>query len=304
MKLSFLSVLFFLSLLAMALSCKKDRDVHPTEEWFTDPTNLPQPPQGCKIVKTTYKTLMLAGDQRPGVETITLEDGRKVKVGTIATTTYSYDQQGRLVEEHQHLLKGHYNLQRYSYSSTALKRYKEYTGEGSKGQLQGPFTEEKEFPLNTQGRVSIGIDLAVPLKYDEEGYVILTGIEDNTSDLGRYTYIDGNMTLFQYELLRYTNLPEVRTYAYTYNLSRLNLPTIYNFQGKESKNLPVQKKWASQYSRDFEDGPLYQINYQYFYNRQGFVKRRIKHGKALNPQWLIEEDPYGIGVTDYEYQCP
>ncbi|RCR66564.1 hypothetical protein [Larkinella punicea] len=305
MKTSFLSILFLLSLLAMALSCKKDRDLHPAEEWFTDPMNLPQPPKGCKIVKTTYKTLMLPNDQRPGVETITLEDGQKVKVGTVFTTTYSYDDPtGRLVEEYQRRLQGQYTLQRYSYTPTHLKRYKEYTSEGDKGELRGPFIEENEFALNAKGKVSIGIDYTVPLKYDEDGHLVLEGVEDNTSNQGVYNYVEGNLVLFQHESLRYTNIPAVMTFTYTYQLDRPNLPSIYNFQGKESRNLPLLERWAIKNSRDFEDGSLYQIKYQYFYNKQGFVKRRIKHGKALNPQWLIEQDPFGIAVTDYEYECP
>lgn len=306
MKTSFLSILFLLSLLAMAISCKKDRELNPAEEWFTDPTNLPQPPQGCKIVKTTYKTLMLPGDQRPGVETITLEDGRKIKVGTVTTTTFIFDPQGRIVEENRQNLNT-YILYRYAYLPKYLIKYNEWTGLADNGNRTGPYMETDTIPINDQNLIEVSDDYGpFFLKYDKNDYLIQTSSgKSSDSNQGFYIYsAESNLVTFQNESLRNTSLPELLTIHYTYLINRPNLPTIYGFRGKESRNLMLTENWEIRNSRDFVDGSLYQVKYTYWYDKLGRVKRRFRYGKALNPQWLIEQDPYGIGVTDYEYRCP
>lgn len=57
-------------------------------------------------------------------------------------------------------------------------------------------------------------------------------------------------------------------------------------------------------SSQFADGPVYQKIYTYTYDKLGRVKRMVVNGKALNQGWLIADDTYGVGVTDYEYECP
>lgn len=91
---------------------------------------------------------------------------------------------------------------------------------------------------------------------------------------------------------------------FDYNLNRPNLPVIDQFRGQLSRNLPTKEVWEMHQSSQFPNGPVYQKIYTYTYDKLGRVKRRVVNGKALNPGWLIEDDTYGVGVTDYEYECP
>ncbi|MGM9509267.1 hypothetical protein ACS5NO_16140 [Larkinella sp. GY13] len=303
MKTSFLSILFLLSLLAMAISCKKDRDLHPNG-WVTDPTNLPQPPKGCKIVKTTYKD---PSDGRTGdllwePETITLDDGRKMPISCVAKMTYTYDAQNRLVEVYEKLLNNLYTRHRYTYESHYLIDYYEvlYKGETE------PTIRIDTTSLNGQGLIN-------RYRGSGESYLIYNQdyqLVDDSPNRPGYThiYVDGNMI----EQVEYQSwgMRNGEWFAYdrflrhfSFNMTRPNLPVIHQFRGNESRNLPLKEVWQLESSPDFGTQKVYQKTYNYWYDQQGQVRRRIVHGKPLIGGWLIEDDLYGVGVTDFEYEC-
>ncbi|RRB02623.1 hypothetical protein [Larkinella rosea] len=304
MKLSFLSVLFFLSLLAMALSCKKDRDVHPTEEWFTDPTNLPQPPQGCKIVKTTYKD---PSDGRTGdllwePETITLDDGRKMPISCVAKTTYLYDNQNRILEIRTQLLNNLYWLYKYTYTRDFIITYQEYLALGT----TKPAISIDTTSLNDQGLINRRQGLGEPFYFYSQDNQLVDREPDRPGQ--SQVYVDGNM--FEYVVYQSWGMRDGEWFAYdrflkhySYLTTRPNLPVIHQFRGNESHNLPLKEIWQLESSPDFGTQTVYQKTYTYWYDQLGQVKRRIVHGKPLIGGWLIEDDLYGVGVTDFEYEC-
>ncbi|MCY7357222.1 MAG: hypothetical protein LH609_07070 [Rudanella sp.] len=66
--------------------------------------NIPQPPAGCRIVRTVYKTVTLIP---PFLDAETITIGNKTAtVHTNTITTYSYDGQGRLSKERQQQWRG------------------------------------------------------------------------------------------------------------------------------------------------------------------------------------------------------
>ncbi|WP_421826432.1 hypothetical protein [Larkinella sp.] len=304
MKTSFLSILFLLSLLAMAISCKKDRDLHPND-WVTDPTNLPQPPKGCKIVRTTYKD---PSDGRTGdllwePETITLDDGRKMPISCVAKTVYTYDKQGRIIEIHTQLLNNLYWLYKYTYTTDFVITYQEYLAL----RATKPTIEIDSTSLNGQGLIN-------RYRGSGESYLIYNQdyqLVDDSPNRPGYTqvFVDGNMV----ERVEYQSwgmrdgewFPYDRFLQYfTYILPRPNLPVIHQFRGNESRSLPLKEVWQLESSPDFGTQKVYQKTYTYWYDQQGQVRRRIVHGKPLIGGWLIEDDLYGVGVTDFEYECP
>ncbi|WP_421826433.1 hypothetical protein [Larkinella sp.] len=303
MKISFVSILFLLSLLAIALSCKKDRDLHPNG-WVTDPTNLPLPPKGCKIVKTTYKTPSVGrtGDQLWEPETVTLDDGQKVPVSCVGKMSYKYDAQNRLMEVHEELLFNQYTLHRYTYTPHYLIDYYELFAKGD----AKPTIRIDTTSLNDQGLVSRYGGVGDPyLLYNQDRRLV----DDSPTRPGEtHIVIDGN--LVEYVVYQSWGLRDGEWFAYdrflkrfTYLAMRPNLPVTHPFRGDESRNLPVKEIWQLESSPDFGTQTVYQKTYTYWYDQQGQVKRRIVHGKPLIGGWLIEDDLYGVGVTDYEYEC-
>ncbi|MGM9509266.1 hypothetical protein ACS5NO_16135 [Larkinella sp. GY13] len=302
MKTSFLSILFLLSLLAMALSCKKDRDLHPNG-WVTDPTNLPQPPKGCKIVRTTYKNPSVGrtGDQLWEPETVTLDDGRKVPVSCVTKTTCLYDNQNRIVEIRSQYLDNQYWLFKYTYTSDFVITYQEYSGKTK------PYIEIDTTSLNDQGLINRRQGLGEPYYFYNQDDQLVDREPDRPGQ--SQVYIDGNMV--EYVVYQSWGMRDGEWFAYdrflqrySYLTTRPNLPVIHQFRGNESRNLPLKEIWQLESSPDFGTQQVYQKTYTYWYDQQGQVKRRIVHGKPLIGGWLIEDDLYGVGVTDFEYECP
>lgn len=292
-----------LTLLVMAPNCKRENDLPPG--LVADATTLPQPPQGCRIVRTTYKdpSVGRTGAELWEPETIKLDDGNKIEVSCVSKTTYTYDQQGRIVETRSQLLNNLYWLHRYTYTPTALIGYQEFLAKGAtKTTILNDTTS-----LNERGFISRFKGLGEPYWfYNQDDQLIDTDAE--RPGLTR-TYVDGNKV----EHVEYQSwgMRNGEWFAYdrflkrfSYNLSRPNLPVILPFRGRESRNLPTKEVWHLEASPDFGTRTVYQKTYNYLYDKQGQVRRQVVYGKPLIGGSLIEDDLYGVGVTDYEYECP
>ncbi|MCY7357228.1 MAG: hypothetical protein LH609_07100 [Rudanella sp.] len=287
-----------LLVLALTGSCKHPVDV----EQVSEP---PMPPEGCRIVKTVYK------NQSPFIfkfdvvdsEKLTLDDGRQVQVALISTTTYKYDQQNRIVEQVETGTKGDYAVTKHSYNPKQVVE----SFEAFKNDRSISYVRRDTIQLNEQGLWT---------NYDKNGQSLYVYNADkqlvSTSPERpwiKYTYQNGN----QADQTRFATwiqengqwVPTDYQYRrYEYNLQRPNLPVVRQYLGADSRNLPTKEIWEMQRSSQFADGPVYQRTYTYFYDKRGLVKRRIANGKPLNPGWLLEDDPRGVGVIDYEYVCP
>ena len=312
--------LLFLTMLGVGIGCKKEvEDVKPpvvvspptsgtTPPVSTTPTSpttvlLTDYPPGCRIARTIYKTLTANRDQSIifDPETVTLEDGRKVEVSTIVTTLYSYDLQGRIAGEKQLNTLSYINLS-YTYTNTRLYTNQESKATGEKV----PIFEIDTTQLNEQGYI---------LRLDSKSGPPLYIYNQEGQRISRYgnvpaifnQYQNGNMIREVATGIGYTvngqrvDMPD-DVYTYRYDTLRPNLPVIHQFKGKLSRNLPIER---IDYSSGLLPGPVYRKSFTYFYDAVGRVKRRITYGKALNPLWGLQDDPNGIGVTDFEYEnCP
>jgi hypothetical protein len=258
--------------------------------------NVPQPPANCRIVRTTYKTVIYQG---PIIdrEVITI-DGKTFVVSTTAKTTYSYDNQGRLVKDRQERWLGKVDSVTYQYfSDKIISRQNQYQ-----------YTEKKYYSrtdtlvLNAQGLAISKPGSYLKGTFDTNNFLIKgeTVRDGYTLSLITQSITNGNIqTKEDYQFGETGTIIS----TYSYYLTRPNLPTLTTFYGKSSKNLPA-KMLISGYGSIAGDGLKYVVVYFYEFDSIGRIKRRIAYGIRLNDKWWYEFDTDGIGITDYEYECP
>ena len=290
-------------LLALTLGCNKDKGPSP-DALTDDPTGLPMPSPDCRIVKETLKMAMEPADNWPDAEIITIEGGRKVKVGRIYTSSYLYDPQGRLSQILFSMGLGAIEELTYGYSAKTLTQHfisKKIDGSirtntqiaslNSQGFISGPFRNETEWQ-------------PIYLEYDEEGHQtkVYSTWPDGSRRVIEHNVYENGQRLKQYTLSGYRT-GDTLTNSYSYDVNRPNLPEPRTYSGRNSRNLPKRVLLTSKHSV-FADGPLYETRYSYLFDRQGRVRRRIAVGYQRNPQYLIEENVGTVNVTDYEYECP
>ncbi len=288
-------LLAFLLLLTVALSCKEQ--VQLPDEPAPDLAN-------CRIVRTVYKTPSVGrtGDILKEEETVKLPDGSTTKVSTVQTTTYKYDEQGRIREVYEQRLKGQYSRYIYEYKNGGV-----YTFERSGEPERDPYrTQTDSVQVNEQGFLALAYGFGrAYYVFNSEGQML-----NKYPDYLPFThrYIDGNLT----EELRYAFWQKIndqwRSFdaeylRYRYDLSHPNLPLVYQFRGRESRNLPIEEVRDIRNGVQYPSASVYRKRFAYSYDRWGRVTRRITQGKALVNWWLLEDDLYGIGVTDFEYAC-
>ena len=159
--------------------------------------------------------------------------------------------------------------------------------------------------LNNQDLISKYYDNSYTVQNNSDGYPIGWGEKYNR---GYYVYSNGNVVKLVQESFKlrennYVKTGEVYTKRIDYDVNHQNLPIIQSLTGKQSHNLPIKETIEVVSFWNIKDGTVYQKEYIYTFDNQGRVKRRIAYGKAVNPMWMLEEDLYGIGITDYEYEC-
>ena len=273
-------------------SCKKDP---PVEEPAPNLAN-------CRIVKTTYKTPTIGfkDNQILNAEQVKLDDGSKVNVGTVTTSTYFYDEQNRINQVLKKYISDHQE-EEYIYYADFLIHTDKYTSVMS-GKV---FNRRDTIPLNEKGRATRASGLgSAYFGYNADGQLLSGYIPRPT-----HQYENGNLVRrienASWEERNGTWVPttDYILKRFTYDLTRPNLPVVYQFWGKASRNLPLEEIWETQQGADFPSGPVYRKTFTYTYDKWGRVKRRVAHGIPLVRGWLIEDDSYGVGVTDYEYSC-
>ena len=232
-------------------------------------------------------------------ETVTLDDGSKMQVSAVIKTTYKYNVQGKISELREQLLAGDYRSTRYAYTPTTLL----INVETFAYQISSkPYTTLDTIQLNEQSLISRYSGLGEPyLLYNTERQLIGTSYHPGKTHM----YEAGNLTQVMENALWVEQNGQLVPTSYllkqfTYNSTRPNLPVVEQFRGQPSRNLPTKEVWQVS---DITGGPVYQKTFTYTYDKLGRVKRCVAHGKALNPGWLIEDDTYVVGVTDYEYEC-
>ena len=328
MKTTMLYSLLFLTMLGLGIGCKKEVQelkppvvISPPVSATTPPVStttetavlIPASPQssnvayadlppGCRIARTIYKipTIGLKSDQFLETESITFDDGKRIQIGRVQTTTYNYDNRERITDMQTMFVTNSYIKYKYVYTPTTFYTITEYTAQGE----ITPNLLRDTTTLNKQGYVSDEYRISNPLRlYNEFGQVISK--YGNIPTL-MHTYENNNLVrevYLAYDVVengQRVYKPD-RVLTHRYDQNRPNLPQFYTFQGKLSRNLPLETITTVS---DLT-GPVYRKTHAYIFDERGRVKRRITYGRALNPSWGLQDDHYGIGVTDFEYEnCP
>ncbi|MCY7357223.1 MAG: hypothetical protein LH609_07075 [Rudanella sp.] len=137
-------------------------------------------------------------------------------------------------------------------------------------------------------------------RYDEDGFRVR--YESSTGGaVDNYIIKDKNIVLYDSYLNGGFGTLSIR---FEYYPSRPNLPELTPFKGRTSQNLPSKRIQASIGSVLHPIGDVFQENFYYEFDARGRVKRRITYSYLLNPGWRYQTDNGGIGITDYEYECP
>ena len=254
------------------IGCKKE----PVQEPVPNLAN-------CHIVRETYKSDQGIGKDKP--ETITVE-GKSAIIYPQSTMKYSYDQQGRLSREENEPDPGKESFwTTYAYAPTAITKVQRILREPD-----GIINLTTMIPLNDRG-------LDARQQYDQGGYPVDSTNTDGTIKIKR---VDGNVVqTWEY----FSDMTIIDTY--TFDLTRLNLPNKYPFNGRTNKNLITQMVGYSPNSIFYKPGELYRINIYYEFDQYKRVKRRIKYFRNdYNSGYPYLPDGVTVGVTDYEYECP
>jgi hypothetical protein len=287
------SVLLILGVTGLlGLGCKKP--VEPAQ---------PKSPADCRIIATVYKTTIEGRESGPkyDLETITLSDGKTATISRVLNTSYKYDEQGRIVEVDERNPSGTYILERYTYLTNRVIRYKEikFLNVDQVRVFRDTISLYPNGLLANYGNTSVS-----DLRYNQEGQYMGGGLSVNRPAGDSCRYENGNcVEKIQGPLWQFVSGQWIPTdyllITYRYDLSRPNLRPFLQFMGNPSRNLPLTERWAKPATRT-----VYQKNYLYTFDQYDRVVRRIAHGKSLYVGWLIEDDYNGVGVTDYIYECP
>ncbi|AQG78471.1 hypothetical protein [Spirosoma montaniterrae] len=293
--------LAFLLLLTVAFSCNEQVQLPVTPP----PPDEPAPNLAtCRIARTVYKnpTIGLKPDEIIDPETVKLPDGSTIRVSTLRTTSYQYDEQGRIREIYVKRLKGSYSRYVYEYKNGGVYTFERHAS----ADLDPLIVQTDSVQTNEQGLIirprGFG---SVSFFYNQDGQLL-----NNYPSYLPYThqYVDGNLTEELLFASRWQRDGQWQGYdrqylRYRYDLNRPNLPVIHQFLGKPSRNLPLEETQEIQNGSQYPNGLAYRKQFAYSYDRWGRVRRRIIQGKALVNWWLLEDDTYGVGVTDFEYAC-
>jgi hypothetical protein len=308
-----LSFYFLLISILLTLSCQKEpieaQVDAPVQEPLLDDelTHLPLPPEGCKITKTTYKGLVFEGyENRWDPEIITLDDGQKVPIQTFYTNTYTYDQQGRIEQIYQQFPNNYYSLQRFTYTANQVSIHFDFFTSETKQ----PTVNTETMQLNERGLRDRfpNMGMGQPhIIYNQDDQVL--NMSPDRPGI-THVYEQGNLVA-EIELQSWGRRADSTWFGYnilrnrvTYETRRPNLPVIQSFYGRSSRNLPLKEVKEQEFWPGVSLDLVYQKTHTYHYDQQGQVRRRITHGKRLKASWPLEDDPYGVGVTDFEYECP
>ncbi|AQG78477.1 hypothetical protein [Spirosoma montaniterrae] len=279
--------LAFLLLLTLALSCKEQVQlpIEPAPNLAT-----------CRIAKEVYWN-----GWRPGANAkkeIVKAAGKSYEVMLARETTYSYDEQGRIVKEDHKMApfearSTSVTNHTISYTYTPQAVYVLYSYQTK--------TYGDTIPLNEQGWRSREYERL--FSYDAQGYEINS--VDKTGRVLTQNFYDASMNLTVVKD-SYSWRGATYTYTYAYDLTRPNIPNKYFFYGRISPNLPVYFEFANDSNLEFPLGELVELKSFYSFDQYNRVSRQIavETHKYPDPYYGQYMHSGGIGVTDYTYECP
>lgn len=218
--------------------------------------NVPQPPAGCRIVRTVYRTVTLIP---PFLDAETITIGSKTATAhTNIITTYTYDGQGRLIKDRRQLHRGPVDSLTYKYLPDRV-----ITEEATWEYLDKKhFFRADTFYLDSR---NLGIKVTTSLRqgifstarYDEDGFRVK--YESSTGGaINNYTIKDKNIVLLDSYLDGGFGTLGIR---FEYYSVRPNLPVLTTFEGRNSRNLLSRRVQASSGSVFHPSGDVFQENF-------------------------------------------
>jgi hypothetical protein len=260
---------------------------------------LPQPPANCRIVRITSRGFLFnvfteALGVIAGKETIEV-NGKNYLMFIEKTTDYRYDATGRIVEELVRSWRNKNDTISYQYQPTYI-RYRKSRWLGER------VIETDSLPLNSNGLSTVRPDAYRYGFHDANGYLVLGNWNKKDPQLRRIRrqVVDGNVRLSTDSLY---NAGETQL-QYLQFIAQPSLPNITPFYGKQSRQLSSEKLLSSKGDPYYKDGQKYRTRYVYLFDAKGRVMRMIAYGTPLDPAWPFVEYQNGIGIVDYEYDCP
>ncbi|WP_421826434.1 hypothetical protein [Larkinella sp.] len=241
------------------------------------------PIPSCRIVRVVLKSTSTSDRLIRDEETISV-GGKDVKVSFYKESFYTYDPQGRLIREKDRVITGDSMVVEYDYSpGLMLKQTTSYSRQ------LGTHVFNDSIVLNTQGLAESKF-YQQKVKYDSEGYLTEQMLSGSIQFVGQV--VNGNL------VKEYKYLDGLYVYKYEYDLTRSGLSPIYTYWGFESRNL--LKKESIERGDSFIGQAIFETTYQYRFDSDGRVNRKIVHGEDVGFGWYRDE---GTAVVDYEYEC-
>ncbi len=276
MRHSLTTSLLLFTVLLIGLSCRDKVDIQPTP---LPPINLAT----CRIVKATYKTIYISGP-KTDYERLTIA-GKSYDTYFWLENQYSYSKNGQIQVEKVRTWGG---LSTKTFTYTSSRLFTKWESAGNDGKVVQTVLDT--IPLNVNGYDD-------RFEYDQKGHLLF---QKGQLQIGKVEY-ENNNRVFESSDFQGGTLTILREYDNT----RTALPRIYQFKGVISQNLLTRYTYVNKDIDIYGDGPLFGISYLYEYDAYGRVKREIQLDQQYpNSGWPYGTNPGGIGITDYEYECP
>ncbi|GAB3892252.1 hypothetical protein GCM10028803_04880 [Larkinella knui] len=249
------------------------------------------PVTSCHIIEEVYQNAsILGGPPKSPTETLDI-DGIKVPIGITDHRQYEYDNQGRVsrvvfVPVPEALVKGRTDTFEYA-TNQVIQTIT--LPDGTK--------EKSTFKLNEFGSWDLSANT-----YDADGFVIRTKVAYSTGKewfedgVDEYTIEGGNI------IKSISTRPQngfTFTTLYEYDLSKPNVPVIYSFYARTSKNLPTK---IISYQGPIGASYRSEQEYRYVFDQNGQVKRRIEISNSYTTDGT-KYLPTRYVVTDYTITC-
>ncbi len=270
-----------------------------TSTTYTIPTDLatayadvPQPPADCRIMKMTYKGVNLQGSVI-NPEEVSI-GGKKFTISTKYTITYQYDSQRRLVWQRRLFSTGQPDSTNYIYlPGQVLANITRFEQAGKTYQKQ-----TRDYPVDVRGYPRT---VANRQEVDADGFIIRTGLDDRSGSWSTHTVKDFNVISSSTYIAGGFGITTVTSEYYP---TRPALPTPTPFDERSERSLIARGIVSAMGSTYWQDGKKVQENFIYEFDFKGRIKRKVVQEIKLSGDWPYETQEGGIGIYDYEYDCP
>jgi hypothetical protein len=249
------------------------------------------PVTSCHIIDAVFQNAsILGGSPQNPTETLDI-DGMKVPIGITGHQQFEYDNQGRVsrivsVPVPEALEKGRTDT--FEYATNQVIQTLTFP-DGTK--------DQSTIKLNKYGSWDLSANT-----YDADGFVIRTKVAYSTGKewfedgVDEYTIEGGNITKF---ISSRPKNGSTSTTLYEYDLSKPNLPVIYSFYARNSKNLLTK---ITGYQGPIGASYRNEQEYRYLFDKNGQVQRRIEISNSYTTDGT-KYLPTRYAVTDYTITC-